>query len=127
MPAYGTPQSGSNPNERLNVTSVCPGDSFYLFNAETLTAPVASVSFARGPGVVGSDQGMTFQMSFVAAPTAVLKIQGSNLDLDAAYEDLWTSNNTQYDNYTDTARWAFYRAKLVSQSGGGAVTVLVQR
>ena len=48
-------------------------------------------------------------------------------EFDALYETLWTSTNTQYDNYTDTTRWAYYRARLVSQSGGGALTVTVKR
>jgi hypothetical protein len=122
MPLYGVPQSGGNSSANLNLASIQPGDQYTLFNAETLTAPQASVAFTRGQGPFG-ENGVTFQMSFATAPTAVLVIQGSNVDLDAAYETLWTSTNTQYDNYTDTAKWAFYRAKLVSQSGGGACTV----
>lgn len=122
MPAYGSLQSGG-------LTSLCPGDPLLtLFAAsESLTAPVSSIAFSRGQSPSGSDQGITFQMSFAASPTAVVVIQGSNVDVDAAYEDLWTSTNTQYDNYTDTARWSFYRAKLSSQSGGGALSVTVKR
>lgn len=121
MPAYNTPQAGGT------LTSVIPGDSYTLFNAESLTAPISSIAFSRGESPSGSDQGMTFQMSFASTPTAVVVIQGSNQDIDALYETIWTSTNTQYDNYTDTTRWAFYRAKLVSQSGGGALTVTVKR
>ena len=127
MPIYGVAQAGSNPTAGLNLSVVQPGDSYVLFNGEVITPPQASVAFVRGNSISESDQGMTFQMSFATAPTAVLVIQGSNVDLDAAYETLWTSTNTQYDNYTDTTRWTYYRAKLVSQSAGGAVTVRVQR
>lgn len=122
MPAYGTPQAGGV------LTSLIPGDPLhYLFNAETLTAPIASIAFSRGTGTADGTPEMTFQISFVSAPTAVVVIQGSNQDIDALYATLWTSTNTQDDNYTDTARWAFYRARLVSQSGGGALTVTVKR
>ncbi len=129
MPIYGTPQAGSDSRgAAYNLTAVAPGERFTLFNAETFSAfPQSSVAFNRAlePGMNGG--AMTFQMSFASAPTAVVKIQGSNVDLDAAYETLWTSNNTQYDNYTDTARWAYYRVQIYSYSAGGALTVTVQR
>lgn len=118
---YGTPQAGGT------LTALQPGDSLDLFNAETPAAPQASIAFARGSSPSGSDQGVTFQIAFAAAPTASVVIQGSNIDSDADYETLYTSSNKQFDAYTDTGRWAFYRAKLVSQSAGGAVTVLAQR
>ena len=40
MPNYGTPQSGG-------LTALAPGESMYLFNAETPAAPQASIPFAR--------------------------------------------------------------------------------
>lgn len=127
MPNYGVAQAGSNATAGLNLTTLQPGDTMLLFNAESPAAPQASVAFARGYSPSGDDAGITFQISFAVAPTAVVAIQGSNVDLDAAYETLYTSTNVQFDNYTDTTRWAFYRAKLVTQSAGGALTVRVQR
>lgn len=129
MPLYGVAQAGGNQTSPgLNLTDVSPGDTFILFNAETLTAPQASVAFNRGFGPGMSDQGTTFQIKFAATPvTGTLAIQGSNVDIDGSYETLYTSTNVQYDSYTDTGRWRFYRAKLLTQSAGGAVTVIAQR
>ena len=121
MPNYGTPQAGGT------LTALQPGDAMYLFNAESPTAPQASVAFARAVGPSASDQGVTFQIEFAAAPTASVLIQGSNVDSDAWYITLYTSSNKQFDSYTDTQRFAFYRSKLASQSAGGALTVLAQR
>lgn len=121
MPLYGVAQAGGV------LTCLIPGDSMTLFAAETLTAPQASVAFNRGESPSGNDQGCTFQILFATAPTSTLAIQGSNLDVDADYVTLFTSTSKQQDGYTDTGRWAFYRAKLLTQSAGGAVTVNVQR
>lgn len=106
-----------------------PGDPFYnLFNGtETPAAVMPSVAFARGQSPSGADQGTTFQISFASAPTAVVLIQGANQDVEALYETLWTSTNTQYDNYTDTTRWAFYRAKISTYSAGGMPVVTAKR
>lgn len=121
MPNYGVAQVGGT------VAAVAPGDQYFLWNAETPTAPQASVAFARQMGPGQTDAGITFTISFASAPTDSLVIQGSNVDSDAQYQSLYTSTNKQLDAYTDTGRWAFYRAKLVTQSAGGAVTIIAQR
>lgn len=123
MPLYGVAQAGGQ------ITSISPGDEYWLFKAESLTAPQASVAFARGMSPSMNDSGVTFLISYAAAPTATLAIQASNIDLDAQYQTIYTSANLQLDNFSDTppTRWKFYRAKLLTQSAGGAVTVLVQR
>ena len=95
-----------------------------LFNAEVLAAPVASIPFLRA---LSQDSGTTFTIGFAAAPTASVAIQGSNVDLDAQYQTLYTSSNKQVDGYTDIGRWRYYRAILLSQSAGGALTVIAQR
>lgn len=126
MPLYGVSQSGFNgpPNEGLNLALLIPGDGpYFLFNAETLTPPQASVAFARGLGPNGQKGPIVFTISYASSPTAVLVIQGADTDLDADYITLSTSTNVQNDFYTDLGLFSFYRAKLVSQSGGGAVTV----
>jgi hypothetical protein len=120
MPAYGTPQGGGV------LTCVNAGDQFTLFNAETLTAPQASISFNRGSDpVAGQPNGIVFQISFATAPTAAVQIQGSN-DL-VNWSVVYTSTNTSPDSYPDLGQFAFYRAFLVSQSAGGALTVIAQR
>ena len=111
----------------IPATALQPGDALALFSAETLTAPQASIAIARAQGPGGVDGGVTFSMQFAAAPTSSLTIQGANQDIEAAYQTIATSTNKQQDVYTDTGRWAFYRARLASQSAGGALTVIAQR
>jgi hypothetical protein len=120
MPNYGVVQAGG-------IVALQPGDLYYLFNTESPTAPQASVSFARAMGPTQGDNGITFQILFASAPTAVVLIQGSNVDTDADYETVYTSTNLQNDSYTDIGRFAFYRAKLLSQSAGGALSVIASR
>lgn len=118
MPNYNVPQAGGV------LTALQPGDGpYYLFNAESPTAPQASVAFARGYSPTGN-MALTFQV--VDATTAVVQIQGSNLDVAADYVVLHTSNmasGTPLDSYTDLNGFAFYRAYLVS--GTGPLTVVV--
>lgn len=123
---YGVTQSGGT-TSASQLVALQPGDAFTLFSAESPAAPQASVAFTRAMGPGGVDGGTTFTIAFAAAPTDAVAIQGSNTDVDAQYQTLYTSTNKQFDSYTDTGRWAFYRAKLVSQSAGGAVTVIAQR
>ena len=142
MPNYGVAQAGSIPGTPpvtagqgvagqqggFNVVSLIPGDGPYtLFNAESPTAPQSSVAFCRGPAP-GNEMpaGIVFTISWAAAPTATLAIQGSNVDSDAQYQDLHIST-TQQDYYLDLGNFAFYRAKLKTQSAGGAVTVIAKR
>jgi hypothetical protein len=125
MPNYGVAQAGSNPTLGLNLTSLQSGDTdYFLFNAEVLTAPQASVAFSRA-NAPGAQTTYTFSIDYASAPTAVMTIQGSNTDVDADYVTLYTSTSIQHDFWTDTGAWKYYRAALVSQSGGGAVTVKV--
>lgn len=109
------------------ATALYPGDSLLLFNAETVAANSESIAFARASSPGGDDAGSTFEIDFAASPTAVVTIQGANTDLDANYQTLYTSTNAQHDNYTDNARWEFYRCKVSTYSAGGALTVKVQR
>ncbi len=120
MPNYGVPQAGGQ------LTAPSPGSLFYLFNAESPAAPQASIAFARPASPVGGRDPITFSISFAAAPTASLVIEGSHVDSDSQYQTLYTSTNKQLDFYTDDGSWMFYRCKLVTQTGGGAVTVIVR-
>lgn len=112
MPNYGTPQSGG-------LTALAPGESMYLFNAETPAASTASIPFARAISASQNDAGTTFQI--LAAAAGVL-IQCSNVDVDADYVTVYTSVSA-HDAYTDIGRSAFYRAV----SPGGLLTVIAQR
>ena len=128
MPNYGTPQAGFNQTSPgLNLTTLLPGDRLALFNAETPTAPQASVAFARGYAPQGQPPRITFTVAFAAQPTAVVQIQGANQDLDAQYQTLFSSAvNDQTSSYVDNGCFAFYRARLDSQTAGGALTVIAQ-
>lgn len=141
MPLYGAAQSGSSatlsfdgagnpiytPKPGLNLTSLGPGEFMKLFDAEVVAAGQASIAISRGNSPSAADNGITFQIIWASAPTAVIEIQGSNVDVDADYETLYSSSNVRYDNYTDTVRWQYYRAKVISYSAGGACTVNAQR
>jgi len=120
MPNQGTVQGGGV------LTVVNAGDQITLWNAETPVAGAASLNFNRGSDpVAGQPNVIVFAISFATAPTAVVEIQGSN-DL-VNWNTLYTSTNTSPDYYGDAGGFAFYRALLVSQSGGGAITVIAQR
>ena len=119
MPLYGVLLPGGGP------TALSPGDSIALFNAETPTAPAASMAIV--PAFSYSQKNSVFTISFAAAATAVVVIQGSNVDADAQYQTLYTSTNKQSDYYADYGGFGFYRAQLVSYVSGGALTVIAQR
>lgn len=129
MPLYGVAQPGSNVTSGLNLTTVGVGEKITLFDGtETPGATVKSVAFARGAGagpVPGG--GITFTADFASSSTSSLVIQGANQDVDADYTTVKTWTNVTHDNYTDTADFAFYRAQLVSYSGGGMPVVIAQR
>lgn len=135
MPAFAVPQSGGNAIPALNITSVMPGDGiYYLFAAETYAnPPQASVVFERTPGPsVLADGGTTFQVQFAAPPVAVVLILGSNNPNLEVFNlndwiPLFTSTDHQSDGYTDTNRYKYYCAYLLSQASGGALTVTAQR
>lgn len=122
MPNYGTLQAGNV------LTALYPGSGpYYLFNAETPTAPQASIAFNRAFSASLNDNGTTFQIIFASAPTSSVLIQGSDIDVDGDYLTLYTSTSKQFDSYTDVQRFSFYRAKVATQSAGGAITVVAQR
>lgn len=119
MPAYGSAQVGGN-----LPTAVSPGDNFYLWNAETPAGGTASIPMARTLSPSGDDAGITFQAIFPG--TASVQIQGSNVEQAAAYVNVGTAIAVTGGFYTDTQRFAFYRALAVSLSGG-TLTVIAQR
>jgi hypothetical protein len=127
MPPYGDLPSKVGATGQ-GATSLVPGDRLALFNAETVTAPQSSIAVARGYNPAGGAAvPMVFTIHFAAAPTASVLIQGSNVDVDAQYQTVFTSTGLQDENYTDYGIFQFYRAQLASQSAGGALTVIVQR
>lgn len=127
MPLYATPQAGGV------LTSIVPGSDMALFDAESPNAPQASIAFSRGyaPGGSGGFP-ITFQIGFADDPTAVTNILATNVfqypgkafNL-AEWFVVYTSTDLQNDEQTDVGMSMFYCAYLVSQSGGGAITVTV--
>lgn len=126
MPLFGIPQAGGQ------LTSVVPGTTLTLFAAtDTVTAPQASIAFSRGysPGAGGFP--ITFQIGFAATPTAVTQILATNVYqypgkafVLTDWTVVYTSTNLQTDSYTDIGVSLCYCAYVVSQSGGGAITVV---
>jgi hypothetical protein len=121
-----------NANDRLTYC-IPTGDSIQLFSStDTLAAGNQSIVVCiqqPGPGVRGVRQ---FTIHFASSPTDVVEILGSNLAPTSAGPDpagfvLYTSTNTQNDQYEDGNAFIFYWAKLVSQSGGGALTVIMKQ
>ncbi len=127
MPLYGIPQAGSNSNQSLNLTSVCPGDSFTHFDGtETPSAGLSSVAFSRGYSPGAGDNGTTWYIQYpLASPVATVAIQGSNLDINAGYQTLSIVSGN--GAYTDTGRAAFYRLQLLTYTSGGMPVGLAQR
>jgi hypothetical protein len=114
MPNYGT----------VGPVAVYPGQQYAMFNAESPTPAQASASVTIPKH---TNVPIAFTVAFATSPTDSLVIQGSMVDVDASYQTLYTSTNTQKDVYLDYGKFQFYRANLASQSGGGAVTVIIKR
>lgn len=123
MPAYGTIQGGGQ------LTAVSPGDTFFNFQNEVVTAAEASVPFVRAVSASFDDSGTTFQIIWQNAPggTDTVLIQASNTDVDADYVTVYISTGRQFDLYTDVGRSKFYRAKVGAAITGGRLTVSAQR
>jgi len=118
MALYGVFQAGSNPDMSKNLSSVCIGDTYILFDGtETPEAGLKSVAFARATQG-SSDNGCTFYASGMP-PDAVVSIQGSNEDIDANYVTLADITPDAAGNgaYTDVGRPPFYRAILSTWGG----------
>ncbi len=108
--------------------STYPGDVVFPFNAESPAPPQSSQQFALGPTGGGSGPGgrvVAWQTSFASAPGAVnVVLQAADVDADADYQNLDTSTNVNGERRQVTNVEArFLRVRLVSQTGGGAITV----
>ena len=105
-----------------------PGGQGTAFNAETPTAPQASQAFAVPPPFGSGQAQLSVQIAFASAPTAVVDVQGADLDADANYVSLATnSTNKQHDRLDISCNARFVRLYLASQSAGGAITAYVTR
>src|SRR5580658_1822232 len=114
----------------LPVIALYSKDNYALFSAsDTLSA--GSLSQVVAIGIAGQQPRgvLTFQGNFASATTAVVEIFGSNTQPTSTAPQngtvLFTATNLQTFNYTDNLAFAFYWAELVSQSGGGALTLMV--
>lgn len=116
-----------NYNASGTVYALYPGDEITLFDAETPTAPQASQQVAMQPNKDGGPAALAVQVSYASAPTATLDIQAANVDADANYVTIGSSQNTQHDLVEIGSSAAFIRVNLASQSAGGAVTVVLRR
>lgn len=106
--------------------AVFPGDTFLSFNNESPTPPQsgAQVAVARPYGV-DDPSSVGVDIRYATAPTAVqVDIQTSIDDVDANYNIVYSSTKTggEHVNIVNL-KGRFVRARLVSQTGGGALTV----
>jgi hypothetical protein len=116
-----------NYNAQNPPFSVYPGDVVFPFNSESPAPPQASQQFALAPTVGGTGPGgreVVWQISFASAPASVnVVLQAADVDADANYQVLDTSTNTAGERrQVVNIQAKFLRVKLISQSGGGAVT-----
>ena len=119
-----------NYNAQNPPFAVYPGDVVFPFNGESPATPQASQQFALAPtgGAAGpGGRVVAWQISFASAPASVsLALQAADVDADANYQNLDSSTNTSGERRQVTNVQArFLRVRLVSQSGGGAITVSV--
>jgi hypothetical protein len=116
------------------ITTIAPGTTIALFAAsDSLVA--GSTSQVIAPDCGAQIRGLiTWQGNFAASPTAVVTIYGSNTyptaasgtvagSVDPGAQALYTFTNSQSFSQADNSTFAFYWAKLVSQSAGGALTL----
>ena len=107
--------------------AIFPGDVVLPFNAESPAPPQSSQQFAL-PAFTGAhpDQGrqISWQTSFASAPTAVnVVLQAADVDADVNYFVVDTSTLAAGERRQVLVRARFVRARLVSQTAGGAITV----
>jgi hypothetical protein len=90
MPLYGAlPNNSSATGQR--ATSIYPGDSVALFNAEATAAGDASIAVCIPPAPGGAYRPMVFDIQFAAVPAGDIQIQGAMEDKEAAFQTLYTS------------------------------------
>ena len=121
-----------NYNAQNPPYAIYPGDVVYPFNGETPAAPQASQQYAASgayDGAAGGASELRFDISYAAAPTAVsVEIQSAVDDADANYFTEYTSTNVAGESVKLTSfRGRFVRVLLASQTGGGAITVRLER
>jgi hypothetical protein len=116
------------------AVGIAPGDTIPVF-AATDTLAAGSISTVIAPSSGKQTRGnITWQGNFASSPTAVVTIYGSNNyptgatgtsagSVDSGAQSLYTFTNEQSFSQADNSTFAFYWAKLVSQSGGGALTL----
>ena len=123
MPAF-------NGNLSNPYTDVRVGESFYLFNNESLTAGENSVVMCRGM-VPGASTGQTtFQWQTAVAPTCSVILYGGNFPPTAGGPQngfVITTFTAQSTTVDDTFGYAFYWAYVTSYAAGGNATLLAQR
>ena len=109
--------------------AIFPGDVVLPFNAESPAPPQSSQQFAL-PAFTGAhpDQGrqISWQTSFASAPTAVsVVLQAADVDADVNYAVVDTSTLAAGERRQVLVRARFVRARLASQTAGGAITVTI--
>lgn len=128
MPAY-------NSNGPAPVTSIAPGDSAQVWNAETPAAGTGGASASQQIALTraqGVGQGIRVQGFFAGAPGAFeIDVQGSEVDADAQYQTLSGGNITAVDATNNTFAFdfagvpKFVRGLMRTRTNAVAVTMTV--
>lgn len=118
MTAYGT----------LSPTGLYPGDSLAIFNAESVTAPVAGKAIAIGrPYNSGGPPVVGMEVLFGGAPgTFQVDLQEADTDVDAAYQSVGSViavNAGQYARFDAQITGQFARPKVISLQNAVTVTI----
>ena len=121
MPAY---------NNATPPLALFPGDVGFSFSAEAFpSAGTAGLQFAIPEPAGFPDQGHTvrWQTLFGTTPSAInIVLQGAAADVDAEYTTIDTSTATAGEARTAIGvRARFLRVKLVSSTGGAALTAKI--
>lgn len=127
MPAYGTPQIGSNTlGLGFNLTGLQPGGQpvTLISAADASATGFKSVAIARGYRGGSGDQGITFYQRGCPNGT-ITQIQASDTDVDADYLQVGLITGNGF--YVDEGNSAFYRAFEQTFEGGDVPVVTASR
>ena len=112
---------------KSGTTALSIGETFNLFNADTVASNNNSVVVAIANSGPVAQNMKTWQVQWASAPTANVLIYGSNTAPTTTPQNgvLLATITTQSGGLVDNSCWAFYWAQVTNYSAGGALTVSV--
>lgn len=108
--------------------AITPGSVATLFDGETVTQGESSIAVAVPANPGGGAAQFSLWLSFAAAPTDAVTVQGANADEDGNYVNTATSStNKQVDRVDFTCNAPFVRVNVGTFSAGGKLTATLYR